>query len=120
MFQAINMFVAGDVSTGTKKGQAIVLKAGTITTVYGVFGTAGTGGSAVLDINKNGTTIFSGATKLTIPISTTTAVAGSALSTTNGIYTVAAGDIITFDVDTADSGNAAADMTVGVLIEYAQ
>lgn len=74
-------------------------------------GTAPTGASLIVDINKNGTTIFTTqANRPTIAVSTNT----SGNVTNMDVTTVAAGEYLTVDIDQIGSTIAGADLTVQV------
>ena len=71
-------------------------------------GTAPTGANLIVDINKNGTTIFT--TQGNRP--TVTAGGNLASTTAPDVTTFAAGDYITIDVDQIGSTVAGADLTI--------
>jgi len=72
--------------------------------------TGGGAADAVIDLNLNGTTIYGGATKLTVDA--TTGVVTQATLTANPTN-VNAGDVLSMDIDTA---SAAIDTIVGIMI----
>lgn len=81
----------------------------TITGVRASVGTAPTGASLIVDVNKNGSTIFTTqANRPAIPASANT----SGNVTTMDITTVAAGEYLTIDIDQIGSTIAGADLTV--------
>lgn len=83
----------------------------TILGVTAAIATAPTGASVVLDVNKNGTTIF------TTQGNRPTIVAGAnatASEQTPDVTSLVTGDYLTVDVDGIGSGTAGADLTVFV------
>lgn len=84
----------------------------TIGEVRAVVNTANTGSSVIVDVKKNGTTIYSGGTgRPTIPVSTAnTPVTDGTPSTT----TVAAGDLLSVDIAQIGSTLPGADLTVEI------
>lgn len=94
----LDLVYPGTVATGSNKAVAVAPFAGKISNVFATMSDPGTGAtSAVFDVNKNGTTIFSAATKITVA-ATTGVQSYSAL--TSEPTNVAAGDIFTLDCDT--------------------
>jgi hypothetical protein len=92
---------AGTLTAATNKDIAIVPFAGCISNICALSSTHGVGSTdTVVDINKNGTTIFGAATKITLDGGTTT-VSYSAL--TSQPTMVAAGDVLTMDIDSVGS-----------------
>lgn len=86
---------------------------GTIDFVRASVNTAPTGSSIIVDVNKNGTTIFTTqANRPTIAASGFT----SGLVTNMNITSVAAGDYITIDIDQVGSSTAGEDLTVQIRI----
>lgn len=71
--------------------------------------TAPTGAALIVDINKGGTTIFS--TRPEIAASATSGGGGAVLSVT----TLAAGDLITVDLDQVGSSVAGSDLTIALV-----
>ncbi|MFZ1459085.1 MAG: hypothetical protein WAT17_04360 [Candidatus Saccharimonadales bacterium] len=83
----------------------------TIQNVRASVGTAPTGSSAIIDINVDGTTIFSTqANRPTIAVSTNTSGLVSNMNTT----TVANGSYMTVDIDQVGSTVAGSDLTVQI------
>ena len=80
-----------------------------IVEVLATLGTAPTGSSVIVDVNKNATTIFT--TPGDRPTIATSATADSAIP---NVTTLAAGDILTVDVDQKDSNDVASDLLVFV------
>lgn len=84
----------------------------TIRSVRASVGTPPTGQSLIVDVHKNGSTIFSTqANRPTIAAGASTSGAVTAINTT----TIAAGEYLTVDVDQVGSGTAGADLTVQIL-----
>ena len=108
-------YSSGNQSAGTKKVQWIAPVAGTIVAYRARLDTAPTGQDAILDINLNGTTIFT--TQANRP--TVTAAGNNASTTAPEVTAVAAGDRISLDVDQVGSGAAGADLTVAIAIKAA-
>lgn len=107
-------FEAGNVSTGTTKYAwtcpytfgAVILGA------YASVGTAPASTSILVDINKNGTTIFTTqSNRVTIP-----AAATSGLAAAVQVTDLAQGDRITFDIDQVGTGTVGANLSVSLLI----
>jgi hypothetical protein len=87
-------------------------RAGTVTVLRGAVGTPATGSGIVLDVNRNGESVFADpADRLTIPAGAHTATLAPA------DLTVAAGDFLTVDVDSVGATTPGADLTVTVTIE---
>lgn len=94
-------------------GRFYVPRARDIIAVVAAVGTAPTGAAILVDVNKNGTTIFTtqsarpsiaiGATKVAAPA-------------TPAVTTVAAGDLLSVDIDQVGSSVAGADLSVIVLM----
>lgn len=93
---------------GAGKAYFYVPVAFTLTDLYVDFGTAGTGGDTIIDVNKGGTSVISGA-KLTVAAgATATSKTGADLAVT----AFAARDLVTIDVDTIASTTAGAGLVV--------
>lgn len=100
------------VKTGTSR---YPIKGGTfqIQTVAAMVNTAPTGASVIVDVNKNGTTIYgTQSNRPTIAASGTSATVGSHNGTT-----VTDGDYITVDIDQIGSTVAGADLVVVVRMQ---
>jgi hypothetical protein len=78
-----------------------------------MIGTAPTGANLVVDVNKNGTTIYS--TQANCPTITATQNAGGPGATPD-IVSLAAGDYLTVDIDQIGSTIAGSDLTVSVIV----
>jgi hypothetical protein len=87
-----------DITTGTAKLTLRVQRAMTITGVRASLAAGSTSGVVTFDINKNGATILS--TKLTIDANETTSATAAAAAVVSDTA-LAAGDVITIDIDTA-------------------
>lgn len=96
----ISLKHAGTLSATTNKDVAVVPFAGKISNIY-AYCAAGSAAYPIADIHLNGTTIFGASTKITVATGTNLA-SYSALSAqpTN----LAAGDVLTLDIDTAGTG----------------
>ena len=75
----------------------------TITGIWLWRGDAGTSGSTILDLNKNGTTMYS--TQANRPTIAFNDADNKVDCTLPDILTVSAGDIITVDIDQVESGD---------------
>lgn len=104
----------GTVATIAGGQRLYVEQASTILSCRASVGTPPTGASIKVDVNKNGTTIFTTqANRPTIAISGNTSGAVTNMNTN----TLAAGDYLTVDVDQVGSTVAGADLTVTVTLE---
>lgn len=97
-------------ATGTGKARIRMPFAGSIISVTASVLSAPAGSSVILDVNKNGTTIYG--TQANRP--TIAAAAVSATAGVNSVKTFAAGDVITVDVDQVGSGTAGTGFTVAI------
>lgn len=102
-------FVSGTLVTGTNNGpRYIAPQALTIVKVWLIVRTAPTGAAILIDINKNGSTIWS-----TQGNRATIAAAGTAGNTTTfNTTSLAAGDYLDLDLDQVGSTVAGVDLTV--------
>lgn len=108
-------FVAGAQTTGAKKLAFLAGFAGTITDIRAYLDTAPTGASFILDVNKNGTTLYT--TQANRP---TIAISGNASTTTlPDIVSIAAGDRVTVDIDQIGSTIAGSDLYVSISVKRA-
>lgn len=104
---------AGAVSNGAKSFRFVAPWACRVKSVRTVLGTAGTVQTTIVDVNKNGTTIFTTqGNRPTIAISGT--VSPAATPNPGAVSTLNAGDVLSFDVD--QFGTSAADLSVSVEI----
>lgn len=110
-------YQGGVLSVTTGKAKFIVPPGNwTITAVSGIINTANTGASVLVDVNKNGTTIFTTqANRLTIPVSTTSVQASGTIN----VSSVSGGDILSVDVDQVGSTIAGADLSVQITLTRA-
>jgi hypothetical protein len=102
----------GDLAVASGKGRLKVPTAITIVDVTATCDTAPAGANAIFNVHKNGTTIF------TTQANRPTVAAGSqdGSAATPNVTTVAAGDVLTVDIDQIGSSTAGADATV--IIRY--
>ena len=104
--------VPGSLFTGTSVAPAIIVNNSlTIDTAYAYVKTAPTGASIIVDINLNGTSIWSStpANRLTIPAGAADqAYTQSSFDTTS----LSEGDILTLDIDQVGSTVRGSDITV--------
>jgi len=114
-YETLNFFLSGGQSTGTLKGGALVGIAGTIVDVRARILTAPVGSTFIVDVNKNGTTIF------TTQANRPTVADGENVSSTTApdVTAVAAGDYLSVDVDQIGSGTAGSNLLVSVTIKRA-
>lgn len=113
--ETLHFFLAGTVAAGAKKAGAIVGKAGTITDVRAYADTAPVGAAMVLDVHKNGVTVFtSQAARPTIADG-----ANASSTTAPAVTAVAAGDRLTIDADQVGSGTAGADVYISITMKRA-
>lgn len=99
----------GAVATGSGTSRFYVEGNYSITSVRASVATAPTGASMIIDVNKNGTTIFTTqGNRPTIAISGNT----SGKITNMDVTTLASGDYLTVDVDQVGSTVAGSDLTV--------
>ena len=108
----LSFAVTGTLTTGTDKAPTILAPCTlTITKVKLVVKTAPTGAAIIVDVNKNGITIFTTqANRPQIAIDATTGDSG-----TPDVTALAEGDKLTVDLDQVGSGTAGADLTVEVV-----
>lgn len=110
-------YQAGVLSVVTGKARFIVPPGNwTISSITGIIVTANTGASVLVDVNKNGTTVFTTqSNRLTIPASTTT----TQTSGTIQVASVSGGDVISVDIDQVGSTIAGADLSVQIVLTRA-
>lgn len=100
----------GNVTTVTGTFRLYAERAMTITAVRASVGTAPTGSSLIVDVNKNGTTIFTTqSNRPTITAGTNTATAAAI-----NVASMAIGDYLTIDIDQVGSTTPGANLTVTV------
>lgn len=102
--------VPGTLSVGTGKAKFYIPGAITLGNVRASVGTAPTGADITIDVNKNGTTVFTTQTNRPKIYAGQTLVSTS----TPNITEFAAGDYITVDVDSIGSLNPGSDLTVQI------
>ena len=113
--EAYTFAVTGAVTVGTGKSRIYLEDEYVIETVRAAVDTAPTGAALVVDVNKNGTTIYTSETKRpSIAAGTNTD-----LGDTPDVTTLAAGDYLTVDVDQVGSTAAGSDLTVTVRVRRA-
>lgn len=101
---------AGVVAAGTGSARYYFERSMTVTSVRASVGTAPTGATLIVDVNKNGTTIYTTqANRPTIAISGFTATANSP-----DVTTFTSGDYLTVDIDQVGSTVAGSDLTVEI------
>jgi hypothetical protein len=110
----LSFAVTGTLTTGTDKAPTLLAPCSlTITKVKLVVKTAPTGAAIIVDVNKNGTTIFTTQNnRPQIAIGATTGDSG-----TPDVTSLAEGDKLTIDIDQVGSGTAGADLTVEVVAD---
>jgi len=103
-----------DLETGTNKAVFQMPYAFTITDIRATVGTAPTGSTLVVDINKSGSSILT--TKLSIDVSENTSTsAATAHVIASGDTTFADGAIVAFDIDQIGSSTAGAGLKVALI-----
>lgn len=105
---------AGSLSVAAGTGRCPVARACVITGVVAATGTAPTGASLVCDVNQNGTTVF------TSQANRPSIAAGANVTSMVAVPDVtqlAAGDVLSVDIDAVGSSTAGADLTVVVLLK---
>lgn len=104
------MFVTGALTVTTGKSRVSMRAAYTVESIVADINTAPTGASVILDVNKNGTTLFT--TQANRP--TIAAAAFTSSATQPDVLTFGVGDYLTVDVDQIGSIVAGSDMTVNI------
>ena len=112
----VELNVAGTQTAATDKACKVIPFACELIGFLAALGTAGVTGSQVVDIHKNGTTIFSKSAKITFAttVATMTAFASDETAVTSPVQ-FAEGDVVTLDVDSVHSGSAAVNLCVTLL-----
>lgn len=108
--EAYTFSVTGTVAVAVGKSRIYLEGNYTVDTVRTAVNTAPTGAALIVDVNKNGTTIYT--TQTARP--QIAAAANSANGNSPAVTTYVAGDYITVDVDQVGSTVAGADLTVTV------
>jgi len=97
-------------TAAANKARLVMPFNGTITSITAASLTTPVGSSIILDVNKNGTTIFTTqANRPTIVVTATVATVG-----TPNVVNFAAGDIITVDCDQIGSGTAGTGFSLAI------
>jgi hypothetical protein len=110
LYQVQIFTVPGTLSTGTGRAKFYIPGPITLGNVRASVGTAPTGSDIVIDVNKNGTTVF------TTQSSRPKIFAGQTLVSTStpNITELTTGDFLTVDVDQVGSLNPGSDLTVQI------
>ena len=104
----------GTLTAAAGKAFVVAPYAGVIKAVKASVGTAPAGSSLIVDINKNGTTIFTTqANRPTIAAAAT----GATLAGQPSVLTFAAGDLLSVDIDQVGSGTAGSNLAVALVVE---
>ena len=115
MSSAILQFQSvGVLTAAAGKAFAVAPYGGTIKKIAARVGTTSAGSSIIVDINKNGTTIF------TTQANRPTIAAAAVVATLAGqpeVLTFAAGDLLSVDIDQIGSSTAGSNLGVSVLVE---
>ena len=101
--------VPGVISTGVGRARFYCPGAATLNRIRASVGSAPTGSDIIVDVNKNGTTVFTTQTARPKIFAGQTTATG-----TPAITTIAQGDYITVDIDAVGSLFAGSDLTVQV------
>ena len=104
----------GTLTAAAGKAFVVAPYGGTIKKIAATVGTTSAGSSIIVDINKNGTTIFT--TQGNRPTIAAAAVVATLAGTPN-VVTFAAGDLLSVDIDQIGSGTAGSNLGVSVLVE---
>lgn len=101
----------GTLASGAGVNRFPMPTAGTIVSVLAIVGTASTGQAILIDVNKNGTTIF------TTQANRPTIAAAATISSvkTPDVTAFSLGDYLTVDIDQIGSGATGADLVVQVV-----
>jgi hypothetical protein len=106
--------IDGALATGTDVAAYVAPGVGTIVAVYIRCKNTGSVGSTIVDVHKNGTTIFTTqASRPTLPFKDADGVAKSG---TPDVTTVSENDVFTFDIDNIATG--AEDLSIGLAVEW--
>jgi len=104
---------AGPLAVKTYTSRWYVEQAGTLLTVRASVGTAPTGATIIVDVFKNGTTVFTGGSGRP-----TIATSGFTATGTPAVTSVAAGDYFTISITQVGSTVAGADATVTLRVSH--
>lgn len=111
----IHLFIDGRLSALADVGRYIIPRNCTISGVSATIKDKGSAGSTIVDVHKNGTTIFTTqANRPTIPYDD----ADGKASGTPDITSVALGDVLTVDIDSAATG--AGTIEIVIVINYSE
>lgn len=113
--ETLDFYISGAQTTGAKKASKLIGVACEIVDVRAHLDTAPAGSSFIVDVNKNGTTIFT--TQSARP--TILAAANASSNTAPAVTALAAGDRLSVDVDQIGSGTAGSDLYVSVTVRRA-
>ena len=113
--EAYTFSVTGPVAVATGKSRIYLEHDYVVETVRAAVNTAPTGAALVVDVNKNGTTIYTNQAKRP----SIAAASFTDLGDTPDVTTLAAGDYLTVDVDQVGSTAAGSDLTVTVRVRRA-
>jgi hypothetical protein len=113
--EAYTFSVTGAVAVATGKSRIYLEGDYVVETVRAAVNTPPTGAALLVDVNKNGTTIYADQSKRP----SIAAGANSAVGNNPDVTTLAAGDYLTVDVDQVGSTVAGADLTVTVRVRRA-
>lgn len=111
--ETIRFFSAGAQTVGVKKSGVIFGYAGVIRDIRGYIDTAPVGANLILEVKKNGTTIFT--TSAHRP--TATDGFNSVSAFVPDVTAVAVGDRITYDVVQVGSGTAGSDLYLAITLQ---
>lgn len=108
--ETFSHYISGNQTAAANKHYWLVPEACEIVDIRAYANTAPVGSAMILDVNKNGTTLF------TDQDDRPTIAAGENESTTTNpaVTTLAAGDRLSFDVDQIGSGTAGAGLTISI------
>jgi hypothetical protein len=113
--EAYTFAVTGTAAVATGKSRIYLESDYVVETVRAAVNTAPTGAALVVDVNRNGTTIYTNQSdRPSIAAGT-----NSATGNNPAVTTLAAGDYLTVDVDQVGSTAAGADLTVTVRVRRA-
>lgn len=105
---------SGTLTTATGALRVPIHTTGTVTSIRAMVNTAPTGAAIIIDVNKNGTTLYTTqGNRPTIAVST-----NAVNATVPDVTTLAAGDYLTVDIDQIGSTVAGANLVVSVRYSY--
>lgn len=113
--QPFTFGVSGTLTVTSYTARLYAPQSCTVQSIRASVGTAPTGTAVIVDVQKNGTSMFTGVTgnRPTIAVSTNTATAGARAA---GADLITAGDYFTVSVTQIGSGTAGADATVEIAV----